>query len=208
MLKSLTLHEPWSSLLANTDKRVETRDWCPSYRGPVAIHSAKGGLTQNELYTICGTEPFRSVLMTAGIIKPGMGHAELYRAFPRGQVIAVGILFDCLPAEADICTPGVFDDYPELDTPRERAFGNYAPGRFAFAFTDVVRLKTTVPFKSRQGQLIELDRTAELAVREQWWQRCCPCQAESHTIRTHEVERGEHYCAGCNSIHDYREASH
>ena len=208
MLKSITLHEPWATLMAIGAKRIETRDWKEMYRGPVAIHAAKGGLTMADLFDTCATDPFKSVLKHSGTLHAGMGHKEVSAAFPRGHIIAVGILSGCLPTEANICLPGVFDDYPELDTPQERAFGNYAPGRFGFVFTDMARLKTPVPFKSRQGKLIDLDRTAELAVRDQWWQRCCPCPAESHVPRTHEVERGSDYCARCNSIHDYMESSH
>jgi hypothetical protein len=32
---------------------------------------------------------------------------------------------DCLPMEAFGCLSGIFDDYPELDTPEERAFGDF-----------------------------------------------------------------------------------
>jgi len=30
----------------------------------------------------------------------------------------------------------------------------------------------------------------------------CGCSFDRHRIRTHEVERGSHYCEGCKSIHD------
>jgi hypothetical protein len=127
--------------------------------------------------------------------------------FPPGHILAVGNLSDCLSTDGNICLPGIFCDYPELDTPQERAFGDYSAGRYGFVFTDVKRLPSPVPFKSRQGRLIDLDYATEYAVRGQWWQRCCPCPVEAHILRTHEVERGSHYCRGCNSIHDQAEAS-
>lgn len=202
MLKVMTLWEPWASLLAIEAKKVETRHWHTEYRGPVAIHAAKGGLGKYALYDTC-TNPYFITALSE--------FAPDYR-FHFGHIIAVGILSDCVPTEIrGICDRelfGEYGDYKHLDTPQERAFGNYAPGRFGFVFTDVARLKSPIPFKSRQGKLLDLDRDTELAVRAQWWQRCCPCPAESHSERTHEVERGEHYCKGCNSIHDYREESH
>lgn len=39
--KMLTLHQPWASLVAVGRKRIETRSWSTSYRGPLAIHAAK-----------------------------------------------------------------------------------------------------------------------------------------------------------------------
>ncbi len=39
-MKALSLHQPWASLIAIGAKRVETRHWTTSYRGPLAIHAA------------------------------------------------------------------------------------------------------------------------------------------------------------------------
>lgn len=41
-MKALTLTEPYASLVALRQKEVETRSWTTSYRGPLAIHAAKG----------------------------------------------------------------------------------------------------------------------------------------------------------------------
>lgn len=40
--KILTLSQPYASLVALGAKRIETRSWRTSYRGPLAIHAAKG----------------------------------------------------------------------------------------------------------------------------------------------------------------------
>ncbi|MHB1773386.1 MAG: ASCH domain-containing protein [Acidimicrobiales bacterium] len=39
-MKALSLHQPWASLIAIGVKKVETRHWTTSYRGPLAIHAA------------------------------------------------------------------------------------------------------------------------------------------------------------------------
>ena len=41
-MKALTLTQPWATLVAIGAKRIETRSWRTSYRGPLAIHAAKG----------------------------------------------------------------------------------------------------------------------------------------------------------------------
>lgn len=40
-MKALTVHQPWATLIAIGAKRLETRSWSTSYRGPLAIHAAK-----------------------------------------------------------------------------------------------------------------------------------------------------------------------
>src|SRR5260370_42147173 len=39
-MKALTLWQPWASLVAFEEKKVETRTWATKYRGPLAIHAA------------------------------------------------------------------------------------------------------------------------------------------------------------------------
>jgi hypothetical protein len=56
---------------------------------------------------------------------------------PRGAVIATCNLLDCLPTQSVGCLPGVFEDYTGLDTPQERAFGNYDAGRWAWILEDI-----------------------------------------------------------------------
>lgn len=169
MLKIITLWEPWATMLAIGAKTIETRHWSTDYRGEVVIHSAKGGLTQAELYRTCAEEPFLSVLKGAGILEAGMSPRQVAAAFPRGKIIAVGNLVECHPTESEICVPGVFDERPDLDTEQEREFGDYSPGRYGLVFEDVSMLHENIPFKSRQGKLLDLDWETENLVRAVWW---------------------------------------
>lgn len=41
-IRALTIKQPWASLIAAGEKRVENRSWTTRYRGPVAIHAGKG----------------------------------------------------------------------------------------------------------------------------------------------------------------------
>ena len=117
-MKTLTLTQPWASLVAIGAKRIETRSWSTSYRGPMAIHAAKGfpGWAQR----MCESEIFRHALVAGG-----EAVAEPMQSLPRSVVLCTCTLIDCLPMEAFGCLSGIFDDYPELDTPQERAFGDF-----------------------------------------------------------------------------------
>jgi len=134
-LRLLTLTEPFATMVRLGAKRVETRSWTTSSRGPVAIHAAKG--FPPAMRALCHTEPFRSVLAAAGLDGPD--------DLPRGNVVAVVTLTDVLPADSRD---------PRLTgrlTPLEAAVGNYAPGRFAWLLDDLRALTTPVPAVGRLG---------------------------------------------------------
>ncbi len=168
-LKVISLWEPWASLMAHSLKKIETRGWSTDFRGEVAIHSTKGGLTQESMFHTCSDEPFLTVLKELNILRAGMSKRQVVAAFPRGHIIAVGTLVDCCPTESDICIPGIFDQHPELDTDQERAFGDYSAGRYGLVFDNVTLLQEPVPFKSRQGKLLDLDFETEKLVRQANW---------------------------------------
>lgn len=46
-MKALSIRQPWAWLLIHGPKDIENRDWLTRYRGPVAIHAAKG-MTREE----------------------------------------------------------------------------------------------------------------------------------------------------------------
>jgi hypothetical protein len=131
-VKAVTLTQPWASLVAFGEKRLETRTWSTPYRGPVAIHAARGfpGWAQY----LCVDEPsFKRALARHGVGGP----AEL----PIGQVVALARLADVVRTDA----PALAD----LMTDQERAFGDFGIGRYAWVLQDV---RPVTPFACR-GQL-------------------------------------------------------
>lgn len=119
-MKALTLTQPWASLVALGEKRIETRSWRTPYTGPLAIHAAVGfpGWAKLE----CFKPPFCYVLS-----KYDLGPDNL----PRGRVLCVTSLEDCIETRAldvdSLCS-------------QERAFGDYEPGRFAWLLGTVERV--------------------------------------------------------------------
>lgn len=130
-MRALTLTQPWASLVAWGDKRIETRGWWTAYRGALAIHAAKG--FPRWAATLCHDDPhFRDALIARGIPR--------LSALPRGAVVATCRLVACVPTDGlDASAWG------HLLTPRERVFGDYSPGRWAWVLGDVAQLPEPVP---------------------------------------------------------------
>lgn len=152
-MKAITLTQPWATLVAIGAKQIETRGWSTNYRGPLAIHAAKGigpvGGARG-LMSLCRSEPFRSALLSAGILGTP--------ALPRGAIVAVCAIHDCRLTTIEAAPDkrgwsGYVDNrltYWDL-TEQERAFGDYAPGRYAWLLADVRALPTPIPVKGALG---------------------------------------------------------
>jgi len=106
-VKALTLTQPWASLMALGYKQVETRSWKTQYRGPLAIHAAKG---------------FPSAARQFAEVERAIGRVPA--RIPRGAVVCIIDLVDCQPTE----------DVALRISGLERHLGDYAPGRWAWLF--------------------------------------------------------------------------
>lgn len=147
VVRALTLTQPWATLVAIGAKRFETRSWGTKYRGPLAIHAAKGlgpvgGAAGLDI--LCRTEPFLSVLREHF----GTG-TPLADALPFGAIVATCTLGDVLP------TPTYGRPLPWINvdalSARERAFGDYSEGRYAWLLRDVRMLATPIPCRGALG---------------------------------------------------------
>ena len=157
-IPALTILQPWASAMLPgpngepPPKQIETRSWQTSYRGPMAIHA--GASTRHCLpCSNCGME--RWIDYKAGLRAAeaaGFEHRWEERiAF--GAIIAVAELVDCgvisagtgvVPAlvGCQLCIYGV--------SPRERALGDYTPGRYGWVLRDVTPI-TPIPWRGKQG---------------------------------------------------------
>jgi hypothetical protein len=159
-VKALTLTQPWATLVARGAKTVETRWWRTAYRGPLAIHAAKGMAVDDA--AVCFTEPFAAAL--------GRGPEERWNPreqLPRGAVVAVAELVDVVPADellwhgGDWRTPGpnwrhvlVLDGDERASVfvaERERPFGYYAPRRWAWLLDGVEAVDPPAPARGALG---------------------------------------------------------
>ena len=106
-MKALTLTQPWATLVALGSKNVETRSWRTHYRGPLAIHAAKGFPAAARQFA----EQQRAL-------------DRLPTPLPLGALLCTVELIDCQPTT--LIAPSL--------TPLERLYGDYSPDRWAWLF--------------------------------------------------------------------------
>ena len=140
-MRALTMTQPWAMLVALGENTIETRSWSTRYRGPLAIHAAKG--FPADARSLCDEEPYRSVLARGGFASPD----EL----PLGAVIAVARLVDVMAfTRTSLRETRVRAARGDLPA-HEADFGDFSPGRFGFVLADVRRLATPVPARGMLG---------------------------------------------------------
>lgn len=141
-MKALTLTQPWATLVAIGAKRIETRSWSTPYRGPLAIHAAKGMPRYAVDAFLC--EPFyNETLVPAGYVSSSM--------LPRGTVIATARLVRLLPTTMSRPALDEIMAAEGIDPERERAFGDYTPGRWVWLLREVVMLPEPIPARGALG---------------------------------------------------------
>jgi activating signal cointegrator 1 len=126
-MKTLSLTQPWATLVALGAKRIETRSWATAYRGNLAIHASKGFPKYAKDFA---HEPPVSVLLCMDY------------EYPLGAVIATCRLVSCLPTKELQANRVIMMDPAarcgdfEM-TDQERRFGDYTPGRWAWLLADI-----------------------------------------------------------------------
>jgi len=133
-VRTLTMTDPWGTLVALRAKKIETRSWPTPHRGPLAIHIAK---TLPPEAAACCEEPlFRQALEAGGYRWQPDARGQNDWGLPLGQVVAV-VWLD----EVARITPAFQVEEPE------RSFGLFSPGRYAWIFSEVYRL--AAPLRAR-----------------------------------------------------------
>jgi hypothetical protein len=111
-------------------KTIETRHWYTDYRGPLAIHAAKRNPEMPGMR-------FRWALEKCGLV-----FEDFYRSLPRGAIVAYCELLNCIRMD---------NSNIALVSKTNRAFGNYAPGRFMWTLGRIRALHDPIPFRGSQG---------------------------------------------------------
>ncbi|MEO7801191.1 MAG: ASCH domain-containing protein [Ginsengibacter sp.] len=126
-MKTLSLLQPWASLVVMGIKQIETRSWSTAYRGSLLIQASKGKAGE-----IFAQEP------------PFKKYIPDFKKLPFGYIIGRVILTDIVRIGTG--TLAYADDVVMNKlTMEEKAFGDYTPGRFAWLLQDPVLFKTPIP---------------------------------------------------------------
>lgn len=131
ILKTISLWQPWASLLVGGYKKHETRSWATSHHGWMAIHAAK--YNGKEVKRACLGSEFQRCLLQ-------MGYTCLAE-LPKGAIVGFAFLDKCYRVE----------DVAKSLSGHDRLFGNYAPGRFAWHFPLSHKLETPILMRGQQG---------------------------------------------------------
>ncbi len=145
-MKALTLWQPWASLIAMGEKSVETRCWSTAYRGELAIHAA-AKLPPKWLGASAQTDPFRDELADVFNVRrdrddrAGRRVDDVLRELPYAAVLCIVKLVDI--DEIDGIVRFTVSE-------RDRIFGNYEDGRFAWWLELVEKFETPIPAKGNR----------------------------------------------------------
>ena len=138
-MKTLTLHQPWATLVAIGAKQIETRSWSTAYRGLIAIHAAKN--TPVRVAMQAANTPAINAALDDGGIGP-LIHV------PAGVIVAIAYLAAVSPivgtGKVNIAGTVHIVNQPEL------LFGDYTPGRHAWLLPQVVALPFPIPANGHQ----------------------------------------------------------
>jgi hypothetical protein len=151
-MKSISLHQPYASLIAHDLKHWETRPMRTHHRGPLAICAA-----------------LRNVMKDFNPVEPSSPwhYARIYMGLsdlPAGAVVAVVDVVDCLPTREWVRRYVSRFSPPAID--RELAYGDFSAGRFAWKLENLRMIERPVSVKGQQG-MFNLPPEVEALVIEQ-----------------------------------------
>ena len=155
-MRAISLWQPWASLIMTGAKTFETRHWSTSYRGPLVIHAAKGGLAKWEERDLIECTAFGQCWKFQGGLAPLIGkplnlglelnHNHEWPGvritdLPRGVALGVVNLVDCIPTAR----------LQQGQIEPERWFGDFSLGRFAWKLENARPFVDPIPIAGKQG---------------------------------------------------------
>jgi hypothetical protein len=132
-VRALSLLQPWASLVASGDKRIETRSWRRSVADGerIAIHASKGRVPNMLL---------AEVLHAAD----RLGGDRAFDFIPRGAIVATCRVAFIVQAIDDAVSGYVIEHAGRDRLAVEKKLGDWSHGRWLWALADVRRLAEPV----------------------------------------------------------------
>ena len=158
-MKAYTVYQPFAFATVAGIKHYETRPRRTNIRGYVAVHAAK-------------LDAWKSGILEAGkmpeiekILSEHQGTGNRPARLAYGAVVGAVEIVDCVPVE----------EIADTLTERERALGDFSPGRFAWVLRNPVMLEKPIPARGQQGwwnwPFVVLDLPAAMGSTESFGER-------------------------------------
>lgn len=125
-MKVITLIQPWATLVALGEKKIETRSWSTNFRGRIAIHAGK--------------KIDRSVF----------GQPYYLEVFQKYSITPANIITSSIIATCRIGDVKRTEELIDKISNQEFAFGNYEPNRYGWILDDLNLIK---PIEGVKGML-------------------------------------------------------
>lgn len=145
-MKAISLIQPWASLVAMGEKKIETRSWKTNYRGPLLIHASVGmpkwakGLCW-KFAKLLGIKEYNGSFLY--YLEHGVGSF--------GKIIAKCKLVDCIKIASENTVPFATLENGRFIVGTEYYFGDYTPGRYAWILEDIEMLPVPITAKGQLG---------------------------------------------------------
>lgn len=145
-MNCISLHQFWAALMQIAAKRIETRHWPTSYRGPLAIHAASA----IHPYARDAYDALPSVRRLLGEQFRIRNAFDMKNRLAFGAIVCVVDLVDCIQAPA---LPGMLEQLVPMRFQSEswRDFGNFQPGRWLWLCDNVRPLREPLKVTGRQN---------------------------------------------------------
>lgn len=176
-MRALSLTQPWASLVAMRAKIFETRSWSTGYRGPLAIHAAKGLSSvggKRGVVAICMTDPFHRPFLAESLRRRAVDDTDdpvsWRELLPLGALVGTCVLVDVVSTTSakSMLDVGIMNGV-DLDgrAREELAFGDFSPGRFAWILEHAAPLEEPIAVNGALGLWEAPDEPQlELALRQ------------------------------------------
>lgn len=125
-MRTLTLIQPWATLIILGEKQIETRCWSTNIRGKIAIHAGK------KIDKKAFNDPIYKEVF------------EKYGITPKNIVTSAIIGF----CEIDDVKPT--EELASIITEKERVFGDYSPERYGWILKNIEPIE---PIRNVKGML-------------------------------------------------------
>ena len=125
-MKVITLIQPWATLVALGEKRIETRSWSTNFRGRIAMHAGK------KVDRGVFEQPYYSEVFQRYSITPD-------------NIITSSIIATCMVGDVKRT-----EDLIDIISNQELAFGNYEPNRYGWILEDRI---LRIPIGGVKGML-------------------------------------------------------